>query len=142
MQRCSLLYVLLMMLVLLLLLLICWSADLLDTAMLLRALAGCLLGVLGAWVLAACRGGRFNNNEDLDKDENGVVKVPNKINGELAEPQNIRSARAILGPEQHQLFVDNGGHSNDVQLAWNEMVRVHEEVEDILSESAGEDDPK
>ena len=85
---------------------------------------------------------RFNTSEDLDKNEDGTVKVPHRVNGELAEPQNIRSARAILGPEQHELFVNNGGHSNDVQLAWNEMVRVHEEAEDVLSDSAVADDPK
>ena len=85
---------------------------------------------------------RFNNNADLDRDESGEIVFPHRIGGELTEPQNIRSARAILGDEQHKLFVDNGGHSNDVQLAWNEMVRVHDEADDVLGEAAGEGDPK
>lgn len=85
---------------------------------------------------------RFNAGEDLDKDEEGNVKYPNRIKGKLAEPANIRSARAILGPEAHKAFVKAGGHSNDVQLAWNEMVRQHEE--DVLGELEGilEEDPK
>lgn len=87
---------------------------------------------------------RFHANEDLDKDSDGKVKFPVRINGDLAEPGNIRSARAILGAEEHKRFVDAGGHSNDVQLAWNEMVRQHEKADDILgnSEDIEAEDPK
>jgi len=85
---------------------------------------------------------RFNQGEDLDKDKSGEVKIPHRIDGKLADPQNIRSARAILGDEQHALFVANGGHSNDIQLAWNEMVRAHDEEDNVLSETAISDDPK
>lgn len=78
---------------------------------------------------------RFNQNADLDKDEKGDLIVPLKVNGEFAEPANIRSARAILGAEEHKRFVDAGGNSNDVQLAWNEMVRQHEDADDVLGDS-------
>lgn len=86
----------------------------------------------------------FNSGEDLDKDEKGDFKVPNTIKGKHPEPANIRSARAILGPVVHKAFVKAGGHSNDVQLAWNEMVRQHEEVDDVLGdlEDIREEDPK
>lgn len=87
---------------------------------------------------------RFNRNADLDKDEKGDIKFPATINGEIAEPSNIRSARAILGDEEHARFIGAGGNSNDVQLAWNEMVRQHEEADDVLSDSedAEAEDPK
>lgn len=85
---------------------------------------------------------RFNTGDDLDKDKSGNPKLPHRIGGELAEPQNIRSARAILGPEEHAKFVANGGHSNDIQLAWNEMVRTHDEEDNVLSEAAVDEDPK
>lgn len=85
---------------------------------------------------AQIRVDRVNAGEDLDKDEQGNVKVPNRVNGELAEPFNIRTARAIMGPEDHSRFIEAGGRSNDIQLAWNEMVRDYEEM---LDEDA---DPK
>ena len=78
---------------------------------------------------------RFNTGEDLDKDEDGNPVRPAKIKGKLAEPANIRSARAILGPDVHKAFIKAGGHSNDVQLAWNHMVSMHEEAKTILGES-------
>jgi hypothetical protein len=77
-----------------------------------------------------------NAGEDLDKDEDGNPKVPHRINGKLAEPFNIRTARAILGVKDHARFIKAGGRSNDVQIAWNEMVR---EYEDMLD---GDSDPK
>lgn len=87
---------------------------------------------------------KFNNGDDLDKDEDGKIAFPNQVKGKLPEPANIRSARAILGPEVHKAFVKAGGHSTDVQLAWNEMVRAHTEDDDVLAdiEAVREDDPK
>lgn len=86
----------------------------------------------------------FNNQDDLDRDESGNVIYPAKVNGRSAEPAAIRSARAILGPQVHKAFVKAGGHSNDVQLAWNEMVRQHEEADTVLAplEVVEADDPK
>lgn len=86
----------------------------------------------------------FNNAADLDKDEEGNIIFPHKVNGEPAEPAAIRSARAILGPEMHAAFVAAGGHSNDVQLAWQEMVRQHEESGDVLGDPQAieAEDPK
>jgi hypothetical protein len=83
---------------------------------------------------------RFNAGEDLDKDDDGNATYPARIKGKLAEPAAVRSSRAILGPAIHKAFVQAGGHSNDVQLAWNEMVREHREANDLLS--AVGDDPK
>jgi hypothetical protein len=83
---------------------------------------------------------RFNAGEDLDKDENGQVAYPARIKGKLAEPAAVRSSRAILGPDVHKAFIKAGGHSNDIQLAWNEMVREHREANDLLS--AVDADPK
>lgn len=87
---------------------------------------------------------RFNANEELDKDEYGTALYPHKINGKLADSSSIRSARAILGPDVHKQFIKAGGHSNDVQLAWNEMVRQQDEEETILGEfkNIEDDDPK
>lgn len=87
---------------------------------------------------------RFHSNADVDKDEAGEIKYPITIGGKPAEPANIRSAKAILGDVEHKRFLKAGGHSNDVQLAWNEMVRVHEEAENILGvdEDAVVEDPK
>lgn len=86
----------------------------------------------------------FNAGEGLDKDEDGQTIMPPRIDGKLAESASIRSARAILGEEVHKKFVESGGHSNDIQLAWNEMVRQHEEDGDVLGdfESISESDPK
>jgi hypothetical protein len=86
----------------------------------------------------------FNTGDDLDHDEDGKIIFPNRIDGKPAAPGTIRSAKAILGPAQHKAFVKAGGHSNDVQLAWNEMVRQHEEDADILGDSnlIEEEDPK
>lgn len=85
---------------------------------------------------------RFNANEDLDKDDAGNPVVPYRVKGKLADPINIRSARAILGDADHKKFIAAGGNSNDVQLAWNEMIREHEEADTVLSESGFDDDPK
>lgn len=84
----------------------------------------------------------FNAGEGLDKDELGAVKFPARVNGKLAEPAAVRSARAILGKEEHKKFVAAGGHSNDIQLAWNEMVRQHDS--DILGDydAIRSEDPK
>lgn len=87
---------------------------------------------------------RYNNNTDLDHDEEGKLVFPLKVDGKVADPANIRSARAILGEDEHNRFIAAGGHSNDVQLAWNEMVRQQEEDGTVLGviESVEEDDPK
>ena len=87
---------------------------------------------------------RFNAGEDLDKEEDGTIKWPARIKGKLAEPSATRSAKAILGLETHKAFVKAGGHSNDVQLAWNEMVREHQAANDLLGDLGDiqEQDPK
>ena len=85
---------------------------------------------------------RFNANEDLDKDEDGKLVVPPRVKGKLADPVNVRSARAILGDAEHKKYIAAGGNSNDIQLAWNEMIREHEEADTALSERAIDDDPK
>jgi hypothetical protein len=87
---------------------------------------------------------RFNAGEDLDKDDDGKIVWPARVKGKLAESAAARSARAVLGPEVHKAFLKAGGHSNDIQLAWNEMVRQHEESEDMLGvlTSITEEDPK
>ena len=77
---------------------------------------------------------RFQASADLDRDENGELVVPFKINGELAEPATTRMAKAVMGEESHARFVAAGGHSNDVQLAWNYMVVEYQRAE--------ADDPK
>ena len=86
----------------------------------------------------------FNNGVDLDRDDKGEIIFPHKIDGKPADPAPIRSARAILGPEAHKVFIAAGGHSNDVQLAWNEMVRQHEEEGDLLGnlDKIEAEDPK
>lgn len=71
---------------------------------------------------------RLNASEDLDKDDDGKALVPARIGGVLADPYTIRTARAIMGQTEHERFISLGGRSNDVQLAWNEMVREYEEV--------------
>jgi len=76
---------------------------------------------------------QFQNGVGLDRDEDGKIVEPNKINGELAEPATTRLAKALLG-EDHERFIAAGGHSNDIQLAWNYMVFEHQ--------SAEADDPK
>lgn len=93
---------------------------------------------------AQARIDRFNANEDLDKDDDGDVVYPYRVKTKLADPPSVRSARAILGPDVHKAFIKAGGQSNDVQLAWNEMVRQHEEEETILGdlEKIGDEDPK
>jgi hypothetical protein len=73
--------------------------------------------------------------EDLDKDDTGNIIVPNKIGGKLAEPYVVRQARAILGPQEHKRFIKAGGNSQDIMLAWNEMVREQQELRE-------DDDPK
>lgn len=59
--------------------------------------------------------------KDLDKDEDGTFKYPLSIDGVEAEPLPIRTAKALLGDEKHAEFLRRGGHSNDVNLAWNWM---------------------
>ena len=72
---------------------------------------------------------------DLDKDEDGNIIVPNKIKGKQPEPFVVRQARAILGDAEHKKFILAGGNSNDISLAWNEMVREQQEIRE-------DDDPK
>lgn len=87
---------------------------------------------------------QFNANEDLDKDGEGGVVWPARINGKLAEPGAVRSARAILGPAVHKAFVKAGGHSHDVQIAWTEMVRDYEREDTVLGDPSRivDEDPK
>lgn len=50
------------------------------------------------------------------------VKEPHQIDGKILEPLSVRSARVILGEEAHKRFIEAGGRSNDVSLAWQYMV--------------------
>lgn len=65
--------------------------------------------------------------EDLDKDADGKPAYPAKIDGKLADPLTIRTARALLG-EDHPRFIEQGGHSNDVTLAWQMLVKEQNEL--------------
>jgi len=67
--------------------------------------------------------------DDLDRDENGAILDPPRINGKPAEPLAIRTARALMGDEEHARFVAAGGHSNDVTLAWQMLVREQEALQ-------------
>lgn len=69
------------------------------------------------------------NQQDLDRDKEGNVKFPYEIDGKLADPVTIRTARALLG-DDHKRFVDAGGHSNDITLAWGMLVKEQKEIED------------
>lgn len=64
---------------------------------------------------------------DLDRDDKGEIKDPPTIKSKLAEPYTIRVARALLGDDAHKKFVASGGHSNDVTLAWQMLVKEHKE---------------
>ena len=66
--------------------------------------------------------------EDLDKDDDGNPVYPAKIDGKLAEPLTIRTARALLGDEDHARFIAAGGHSNDITLAWQMLVKEQNEL--------------
>src|SRR6201993_5547292 len=66
--------------------------------------------------------------EDLDKDDDGNPGYPAKIDGKLGEPLTIRPARALLGPEDHARFIAAGGHSNDITLAWQMLVKEQNEL--------------
>lgn len=83
---------------------------------------------------AQARLDRFQACEDLDRDENGRLLDPPKINGELAPPASTRLAQALMGEEVHARFVAAGGHSHDINLAWQYMVVEYGKAE--------ADDPK
>jgi hypothetical protein len=68
------------------------------------------------------------SGEDLDKEKDGRFVEPAKIGGKLAEPLTIRTARALLGDEQHKKFIAAGGHSNDITLAWQMLVAEQKEL--------------
>lgn len=68
---------------------------------------------------------------DLDRDENGVIKDPPTIKKKPADPYTIRVARALLGDEAHKKFIAAGGHSNDVTLAWQMLVKEHKERAEV-----------
>jgi hypothetical protein len=51
-----------------------------------------------------------------------VVKEPHQVDGVILEPVSIRSAKVILGEDVHARFIEAGGRSNDVSLAWQYMV--------------------
>lgn len=70
------------------------------------------------------------SGEDLDKDEDGNFVHPARIDGKLAEPLTIRTARALMGDEAHARFIAAGGHSNDITLAWQMLVREQQEAEE------------
>lgn len=76
------------------------------------------------------------SGRDLDRDDKEVIIYPPKVKGKPADPDVIRLARAVLGDVNHKKFVAAGGHSQDVNLAWNEMMREYEEIKE------GEEDPK
>ena|SRR5690242_8025209 len=75
---------------------------------------------------AQTRVGRVQNLYDLDRDEKDEIRQPPTIKGKPAEPYTIRVARALLGEEAHKKFIAAGGHSNDITLAWQVLVREHE----------------
>jgi len=64
---------------------------------------------------------------DLDRDEKGDIKDPPTIRNKPADPYTIRVARALLGDDAHKKFIAAGGHSNDVTLAWQMLVKEHKE---------------
>ncbi len=71
---------------------------------------------------------RVQSGLDLDRDENGVVIDPPTIKKKPAEPYTIRVAKALLGDDAHKKFIAAGGHSNDVTLAWQMLVKEHKET--------------
>lgn len=77
--------------------------------------------------------------EGLDRDDDDRIITPNRVGGQLAEPYVIRFAKAMLGDGEHKKFVKAGGNSNDLNLAWSEMMRQQEELAD---EADGDEDPK
>lgn len=70
---------------------------------------------------------KVQNLYDLDRDEDGEFKNPPTIKGKPADPYAIRVARALLGDDVHKKFVAAGGHSNDITLAWQMLVKEHKE---------------
>jgi hypothetical protein len=66
-------------------------------------------------------------DEDLDRDEDGQIVSPPKIDGRVVD-WHIRSARAILGPDKHARFVAANGKSSYVTLAWQMLSREQQEV--------------
>lgn len=74
------------------------------------------------------------SGRDFDADAKGNVKEPLRIGGKPPEPLVIRTARALLGDDEHAKFIAAGGHSNDVTLAWQMLVREQAEI--------AESDPK
>lgn len=71
---------------------------------------------------------KVQNGLDLDRDENNEIKNPQTIKNKPAEPYTIRVARALLGDDAHKKFIAAGGHSNDVTLAWQMLVKEHKET--------------
>jgi hypothetical protein len=71
---------------------------------------------------------------DLDRDKAGEVKDPPQVGGKPADPFVIRFARALLGDGDHAMFVEAGGHSKDVELAWQMLTEEQAEI--------AESDPK
>lgn len=51
----------------------------------------------------------------------GAIKEPHRKDGVRLENYDARHARAILGPEEFDLFVAGGGRPSDVSLFWAEM---------------------
>jgi|SRR6185503_16250925 len=64
---------------------------------------------------------------DLDRNKNGEIKDPPTIDNKPADPYAIRVARALLGDDAHGRFVAAGGHSNDITLAWQMLVKEHKD---------------
>lgn len=73
---------------------------------------------------------KFQAGEGLDKNEDGTLVEPHKINGVLAEPIVVRSAKAIMGDEEFARFKAAGGNAQDITFAWQEMVRDQKELID------------
>jgi len=71
---------------------------------------------------------KVQSGYDLDRDESGEIKNPPTIKNKPADPYTIRVARALLGDDAHKKFIAAGGHSNDVTLAWQLLVKEHKET--------------
>lgn len=65
---------------------------------------------------------------ELELDDGSTLVVPSPllladdIQEQVDEAKGaVATAKAILGEEEHARFIANGGHSNDVMLAWKLM---------------------
>lgn len=81
------------------------------------------------WLINPATGEPWKGKDDKPLER---VKEPATIKGKLAEPHPIRLAKALLGEDVHKKFIEAGGHSTDVAMAWEAMARERkdEEAED------------